>query len=177
MVGRSMMGRSMLHTALMVVINLLLHKLILILVLFMGRPGRFEVGGLVRQRAMLTVLLMLLILGQVLQKFILDRHTMLVRVLMCRFRMSLMFNRGMLHHWLMLVVLNRSLVNHRLVVLNGGMLNHRLMVLCRGIVLHGLVVFNRSRSMVFHRLVFNDRNLVYNRLMILYRCMQHYAPV
>jgi len=66
MIGRGMMGRSMLHTAMMVVINLLLHKLILILVLLMGRPGRFEVGSLVRQRAMLTVLLMLLILGQVL---------------------------------------------------------------------------------------------------------------
>merc|ERR1719312_2345899 len=139
MVDRSMMGRSILHTAMMVVINLLLHKLTLILVLLMGRPGRFEVGGLVRQRAMLTVLLMLLILSQVLQKFILNRHTMLVRVLiiMCRFVLSLMFNRGILHHRLMLVVLNRSLVNHRLVVL------------CRGIVLHGLVVFNRSRSMVF----------------------------
>jgi len=65
-VSRLMVGRSMLHTAMMVVINFLLHKLILILVLLMGRPGRFEVGSLVRQRAMLTVLVMLLILGQVL---------------------------------------------------------------------------------------------------------------
>jgi len=169
MVGRSMMGRSMLHTAMMVVINLLLHKLILILVLLMGRPGRFEVGGLVRQRAMLTVLVMLLISSQVLQKFILDRHTMLVRVLviMCRFVLSLMFNRGILHHRLMLVVLNRSLVNHRLEVLHGGMLNHRLVVLCRG--MHRLVVFNRY--MVFHRLVIYDRNMVNNWLLIFYRCM------